>query len=95
MPVELLTLETLIAKHGGQLHQFDLLKLDCEQAEYEVIRTTPLSLLRKFHYIIIEFHPEPAGETISAAYAKLKEAGFDALFDHSGNYFYTNLFTRC
>lgn len=94
MPVELLTLETLIAKHGNRLPQFDLLKLDCEQAEYEIIRTTPASILARFRYIIIEFHPEPAGESISAAYAKLKEAGFDPLVRPAGKSFYTDLFTR-
>jgi FkbM family methyltransferase len=94
MPVELLTLESLIARHGDHLPQFDLLKLDCEQAEYEVIRTAPASLLARFRYIIIEFHTEPAGESISAAYAKLKEAGFDPLLNPAGKYFYTDLFTR-
>jgi FkbM family methyltransferase len=92
--VELITLENLLSKHGDQFQQFDLLKLDCEQAEYAIIRTAPLSLLKKFRYIIVEFHTEPEGETINAAYGKLKEAGFQSQHLPSGKRHYTDLFIR-
>ena len=82
--VELLTLESLLEKHTRHFQKFDLLKIDCEQAEYEIIRSTPSSLLRKFSYIIVEFHPEPDGETIDAAYAKLQESGFHSMRLQSG-----------
>jgi FkbM family methyltransferase len=88
--VELLTLETLLMKHGNHFQQFDLLKIDCEQAEYAIIRSTPLSLFQKFRYIIIEFHPEPEGEAVGAAYAKLQAAGFQSLKLQSGKYITNN-----
>lgn len=97
VPVELLTLETLLTRHGAAHRPFDLLKLDCEQAEYAVIRTTPLAILGQFRHIIIEFHPEPGGESLSAAYARLKEAGFQSLRPGTGQKFqkdFTDLFTR-
>lgn len=76
MEVELLTLEDLLARYAGHFPRFDLLKLDCEQAEYAIIRSTPAALLRRFRFLIVEFHPEPANESVEAAYAKLQEAGF-------------------
>ncbi len=75
-PVELLTLKTLLAKHAGHFQRFDLLKLDCEQAEYVILKTTPPEVLQKFQHIIIEFHPAPAGESEIEAEAKLVAAGF-------------------
>jgi hypothetical protein len=74
--VELMTLETLLEKHGSHFQRFDLLKLDCEGAEYSILRSVPPDVLGKFRYIVIEFHPEPEGESIGQAQAKLKEAGF-------------------
>ncbi len=49
---------------------------DCEQAEYAILKSTPAEVLGKFRYIIIEFHPEPAGESVIEAQTKLKAAGF-------------------
>ncbi|MGA3283156.1 MAG: FkbM family methyltransferase [Verrucomicrobiota bacterium] len=77
--VELMTPETLLEKHGSHFQRFDLLKLDCEQAEYAILRAAPLGVLGKFRYIIIEFHAEPEGESIRRAQAKFKEAGFSLL----------------
>jgi FkbM family methyltransferase len=92
--VELLTLQTLLEKYAGHFPRFDLLKLDCEQAEYAIIRLTPPSLLRKFRYIIVEFHPEPENESVEAAYAKLKEAGFLPFRNQRGKSEFVDLFIR-
>lgn len=84
MEVELVTLHTLLEKHAGNFPRFDLLKLDCEQAEYAIIRSSPPELLRRFRYIIIEFHPEPENESVLSAYSKLKEAGFAPFRNQEG-----------
>jgi FkbM family methyltransferase len=94
MQVELLTLQTLLERHAGHFPRFDLLKLDCEKAEYSIIRLTPPSLLGKFRYIIVEFHPEPENESVEAAYAKLKEAGFSPLRNRRGKSEFVDLFIR-
>jgi FkbM family methyltransferase len=94
MEVELLTLDTLLERHAGHFSRFDLLKLDCEQAEYAIIRLTPASLFRKFRYVIVEFHPEPENESVEAAYAKLQEAGFLPLRNRRSKFQFVDLFIR-
>jgi FkbM family methyltransferase len=55
---------------------FDLLKLDCEGAEYAIIRSTPPEILKRFRHIVMELHPPPASESVSAVYDKLASCGF-------------------
>jgi FkbM family methyltransferase len=78
VPVQLLTLETLLNTYASHNSQYDLLKLDCEGAEYPILRQTSVAMFRRFRYIIIEFHREPHGETLAAAISKLRDAGFAA-----------------
>ncbi|MGH7954001.1 MAG: FkbM family methyltransferase [Limisphaerales bacterium] len=92
--VELLTLETLLDKYSNRSIEFDLLKLDCEGAEYGVIRFSSIDVLRRFRHIIVEFHPEPENESVEAAYDKLKQAGFNSMRMQPGKFLYTDLFTR-
>ena len=94
MQVELLTLQTLLERHASHFPRFDLLKLDCEQAEYAIIRSSPPELLGKFRYIIVEFHPEPENESVEAAYSKLKEAGFLPFRKHRSKFEFVDLFIR-
>jgi FkbM family methyltransferase len=74
--VELVSLETLLRRHAEHESRFDLLKLDCERAEYGILRETPADVLRRFRYLLVEFHSEPAGESVSAAFVRLGELGF-------------------
>lgn len=76
--VELISLATLLQRHAANRTNFDLLKLDCEGAEYEILRTSPAVVLQKFRYLIAEFHAEPAGESLAATWARLREIGFAA-----------------
>lgn len=92
--VEQFTLRTLLERHAGHFPRFDLLKLDCTQAEYAIIRSSPAELLRKFRYIIVEFHPVPEGESIEAAYSRLKEIGFSPWLDRRSDTDFVDLFTR-
>src|SRR5581483_4445805 len=95
MRVELLTLETLLERHCAGFPRYDLLKLDCERAEYPILRLSPLNALQRFRYILVEFHPVPEGESVSAAYARLREAGFSPAFGApAGEDVFTELFVR-
>jgi len=92
--VELVSLESLMAKYAGGVAELDLLKMDCEGAEYEIIRATPSIVLRRFRNVLVEFHGEPGGESLNAAYAKLSTAGFSALRTVPGKVRYLELFKR-
>jgi FkbM family methyltransferase len=92
--VELLTLATLLHRHAGLGEQFDLLKLDCEGAEYGILRTAPLAELRRFRCVVAEFHPEPAGESVDAAYQRLREAGFASRRGGPGPFRFMDFFVR-
>jgi hypothetical protein len=56
--VDCLTLEDIFKKH--RLKKLDLLKLDCEGAEYEILYETPAEILAKIKEIRLEYHL-PAG----------------------------------
>ena len=76
LPVPLLTLADALARAGLEEHDFDLLKLDCEGAEYGIVAASSPDCLRRFRHIVAELHPEPVGESPSALYAKLAQCGF-------------------
>lgn len=74
--VPLLTLDEAIARSGLGGREFDLLKLDCEGAEYGIVGGAAPDCLRRFRHIVAELHPEPAGESVAALYATLSACGF-------------------
>ncbi len=92
--VKLLTLEDLLNQHSNRKGEFDLLKLDCESAEYGIIRLSSIDVLQRFRHIIIEFHTEPENESVQAAYTKLKQAGFSSVRTQPGKFLFTDLFIR-
>jgi FkbM family methyltransferase len=60
------------------LERCDLMKMDCEGAEYDILYSTPLSCLAKIGQMALEVHkgPEP-GQNIDALSAYLMKQGFD------------------
>lgn len=76
VPVPLFTLDGAIARSGLEAPEFDLLKLDCEGAEYAIVDGASPACLRRFRHIVAELHPEPDGESAAALYAKLAASGF-------------------
>ncbi|HUS57466.1 MAG TPA: FkbM family methyltransferase, partial [Planctomycetota bacterium] len=55
----------------------DLLKLDCEGAEYDALLGAPRALLERIGRIVMEYHPMPnAAQTADALAAHLRAAGF-------------------
>ena len=74
--IDLKTLGQCLDEAGFSTGNFDLLKLDCEGAEYGIVRQSDSELLRRFGHIVMELHPCPPGETAEALHAKLAEIGF-------------------
>jgi FkbM family methyltransferase len=69
-PVSSLTLTDLLER--AELFQLDLLKLDCEGAEFEIIMKTPRKVLRRIMFIVGEYHgfagdPEELGGFLTSA----------------------------
>jgi FkbM family methyltransferase len=55
IPVECVTLEDVFREHS--LERCDLLKLDCEGAEYEILYQAPPELWRRIARVALEYHP--------------------------------------
>lgn len=91
--VELTSLETLLRKHGKGIENYDLLKLDCEGAEYPILKSVSSELLRKFRSIVIEFHTEPYEGAIKEAYDRLTAAGYKSHRGQPGDPNFVDLFT--
>lgn len=92
--IELFTLEDFVVRHAGAGAEFDLLKLDCEGAEYGILRTASVATLRRFRRIVVEFHAEPPGETVAAAYATLRAAGFTSVRGAPAAFRFVDAFVR-
>lgn len=93
--VELISLETLLRKHGKAIENYDLLKLDCERAEYPILKSVSSELLRKFRNIVIEFHAEPYEGAMKEAYDRLAAAGYKSYRGRPGDPNFVDLFSRC
>jgi FkbM family methyltransferase len=63
LEVEATTIEAIFAQE--EIERCDLLKLDCEGAEYQVLRAVPAGLWPRIERIALEYHPAPAGESWS------------------------------
>ena len=68
--VEVLPFGQWLAEHKGEL---DLLKLDCEGAEWEIVDHTPPELWRRFALIVAEIHGDPEGRHQPNDFPKLME----------------------
>jgi len=75
--VEALTLSDVFSSNG--LERCDLLKIDCEGAEYDILFNTPSSVLRKIKNIAMEYH-NVQGHSGEEMAKFLRANGFEVLF---------------
>ncbi len=59
----------------NSIESCDFLKIDCEDAEYEMILTTPDVFLRRVSRMAIEWHAVP-GHTVNELVKRLRSAGY-------------------
>jgi FkbM family methyltransferase len=69
--VEVLPLAEWLSTHEGEL---DLLKLDCEGAEWEIIDYTPPELWKRISVIVAEIHGDPGEKHQPDDFPRLMEA---------------------
>ena len=72
--VEAVTFREIFADHS--IERCDLLKLDCEGAEYDSLAAMPEDLWPRIDRIHLEFHPGPAGWDAGKLTALLQGRGF-------------------
>lgn len=73
-PVDVVPLSSVLEQAGGSI---DLLKLDCEGAEYDILVKSPPGVLDHVERIVLEYHdPEATGRQLDLA-AHLTAAGFE------------------
>ena len=59
-----------------EIRKLDLLKLDCEGAEYEILLNTSLEVMSKIERIIMEYHDLDADKNHRKLVLFMKDAGF-------------------
>ncbi len=77
--VPIWTLGKVLEKAGAHEQQFDLLKVDCEGAEYAIIEESSTDLLRRFRNVVMELHPPPSGCSVDRLCKKMEHSGFRAV----------------
>ncbi len=72
--VPAVALSTVLKRHG--LERVDLLKLDCEGAEYEILMAAPSGVLKRIHRIVMEYHNMDENYQRETLGSFLEEAGY-------------------
>jgi FkbM family methyltransferase len=67
VPVGAVTLEDVFREHS--IERCDLLKLDCEGAEYEILRAVPRELWDRIARVAMEYHPARAEDPLGSGEA--------------------------
>jgi len=77
-PTELVQVFSFQEWMHSQAGLFDLLKLDCEGAEWEIIEATPPETFRRFAVVVAEVHA-PFSDNVSKFKDYFDQAGFRAI----------------
>ena len=72
--VEVVTLSDIINAH--QIKKINLLKLDCEGAEFKIILNLNDDIIKKIEKITVEVHPKMANRSINELKEFLNKKGF-------------------
>jgi len=82
-----ISLEQVVDTH--HLEQVDLLKLDCEGAEYEILFCTPASVFLRIDHIIMEYHDLDDERNHRKMISFLQEMGFSV--NANANFVHENI----
>lgn len=78
LKVDSISLKKIIDENS--INQCNLIKLDCEGAEYEIIESLPLEYFKKISKMIIEYHfADSKPELVNEIITKLKNVSFKIL----------------
>jgi FkbM family methyltransferase len=77
IPVPIVPLYELLENAG--IRELDLLKLDCEGAEFEILGSSDDAVLRRSRVIVGEYH-STSRAAVAGLMARLEEAGFRVTF---------------
>lgn len=85
LKVDSISLKKIIDKNS--INQCNLIKIDCEGAEYEIIESLPLEYLKKISKLIIEYHfADSKPKLVNELKTKLMTASFKiSTVSHSSN----------
>ena len=72
--VPAISLEDLFARHS--IETCDLLKLDCEGAEYDILFNAPDTILQRIYRMVMEYHDGVTAHTHDELRAFLNDKGF-------------------
>ncbi len=61
---------------GNRIISCDLLKMNCEGAEFSIILETPKHYLKNINKIAMEYHEQQEGNRIESLASRLQESGF-------------------
>ena len=76
--VPIWTLANAIGEAGVAEREFDLLKLDCEGAEYAIVEESSPTVLRRFAHVVMELHPPVTPGDMERLWRKMESCGFTA-----------------
>lgn len=74
--VQLTTLAKVLDEHG--IDKVDLLKMDCEGAEFDILLQSGDETLKKIRTIVMEYHNVSTGKNVMKLKAELIAKGFNA-----------------
>ncbi len=80
LSVNCTTLEKVFNEHG--ITSCDLLKLDCEGAEFEILYNCPQAIIDRIQHIVMEVHEgAEKGQNINSLSSFLKSVGFVVMYE--------------
>ena len=90
--IDCITLEKIFV--DNKISSLDLLKMDCEGAEYEIFEQTPVSIMQKVKEIRMEYHNLDQDKNVSQLRSLLKEKGFEETYFKATNEVFGNIWFR-
>ena len=69
-------------KSKDDVDSVDLLKMDCEGAEFSIIESLPATVLSRIDSLVMEYHSSPHSAELLKLLATLEKSGFSLHIEH-------------